>query len=270
MIDTDMSVSEKLERAGRLIKAATGESWGDGYTVTDMGAGIAEPGYGTEETVWVLGDWNPKRWLTDEERSAGLTLAQALTKAESLPVRLAEALERRVPGIELHWLDEWTTCDDCRQIFRTQADSYSWLMFGAFTEDGTYCANHLSFDDIAEEYINVPTKALTFPLNLEEEGFSLYGSRYENGWHPGQDDDPKAILAEALRSWREGIFKISSSGQFDIEFELWVRGERTYCQSLSAEDGSACFKELTEDEEIESGICVDCADRLSASEEGSE
>lgn len=254
--DTDMSLTEKLQRAHRLIKAATGEPYGDGYTVTDIGTGYAEPGY--RGTVWVLGNWNTKRRLSPEERSAGVKL----TNAESLPARLADALTRRVPGVELEWLDEWIQCDDCHRIFRSQPNSYSWQMYGLITESGdVLCADHLSFDDIAESYINVPTKALTFPLNLEEEGFSLYGSRYENGWHPGQNDEPSAILAEALRSWREGIFKISSSGQFDIEFELWVRGERVYCQS------PACFKELTDEDEIESGICADCAYKA---EEGSE
>lgn len=260
MIDTDMSLTEKLQRAHRLIKAATGQEWPDGELIKDFGAGIAEPGYGTDETVWVLGNWNTKRWLSPEERSAGVKL----TNEESLPARLAEALERRVPGVELHWLDEWTSCEDCARIFRTQPDSYGWLMYGAFTDNGIFCADHLSFDDIAESYINEPSRALTFPLNLEDEGFSLYGARYENGWHPGQNDEPEAILTEALRHWREGIFKISSSGQFDIEFELWVRGERIYCQSFCA--GTAEPVELEDEDEIESGICAECADRLSASE----
>ena len=49
------------EAAGRLIKVATGEEYGDGEVVTALAIGYAEPGYGTDETVVVLGNWNPPR-----------------------------------------------------------------------------------------------------------------------------------------------------------------------------------------------------------------
>ena len=81
-----MDIDKDYDRARRLIEAATGDEWGDGLTVTDIGVGNAEPGY-DEPGVWVMGDWNPKRWPRDDDAP--------LTAAESVGPRLARALETR-------------------------------------------------------------------------------------------------------------------------------------------------------------------------------
>lgn len=54
------------ENVRRLVRAATGEDYGDGYTVSNVVKGYAEPGYGTDDDLIVLGDWNPKRWTRTE------------------------------------------------------------------------------------------------------------------------------------------------------------------------------------------------------------
>lgn len=226
MISEDLRT--RLDRVARLVCAATGEEYGDGYTVTDYGIGISEPGYGDDETIWVLGNWNPKRFPRDDEPE--------LTKSENIGPRLAAALETYA-NAECHWLDEWIRCDDCSMIFRTQPDSYSWRMYGLITEAGAViCANDLTFDDIEEDYVNDPTRALTFDLDLAAEGFEVFpdpndhyrNGFYESGWHPGQNDKPEEILARAHSlGWEEGIFKIPSVGQFDIRFQLWVRNPET-------------------------------------------
>lgn len=206
-----------LDRTVRLIEAAYGEDWYNADIVTDYGVGIAEPGYGDEDTVWVLGDWNPKRWVREGDAP--------LTNEESKPVRLASALEKYA-GAELHWLDEWYRCENCYQIFRSQGDSYSWQMFGTVTEYGeVVCANCITFDDVEESYVNDPSKALTFDVDIEAEGFVQFNKdRYESGWYDGQTDDPKTILAQAhAQGWEEGIFVVSGVGQFDVHFDLWVR-----------------------------------------------
>lgn len=75
------------EKVSRLLTFALGEPYGDGYTVTDVIRGYAEPGYGSDDSVIVLGNWNPKRWPRDGE--------PALTPEENLGPRLADALDRK-------------------------------------------------------------------------------------------------------------------------------------------------------------------------------
>lgn len=263
--------AEQLARASRLVRAATGDDWGDGYIVTDMGIGIAEPGY-PEEAVWVAGNWNSKRFPRDSE--------PPLTLAESLPVRLAEALERRIPGIELLWLDEWLTCDQCHRAIRSQPDSYSWLPSYVATEDGYYCLDDITEDDI-DQYVNAPKKALTFTYPLAENGWQRYkpsieqagqvptyrdsdAVEFEAGWHPGQDAEPEQIYRQARADgWPEVIFSVDSSGQFDIAFSVWVRTARrctgSYCMTVPYPDRIP----LDAEEQAE-GICANCIEEADA------
>jgi hypothetical protein len=210
-------MQKTYERATRLIRAATGEEWGDGLVVDGIGIGIAEPGYGDDATVWAMGNWNPRRFRRDGE--------PPLSPVESLPERLADALTRQ--GVELLWLDEWIECDECQRAFRCEPDSYSWQMFGVITEDGTtLCADHVDWETVEDEAINNPRYAIrdTLPIDLESEGFTRHNGTFENGWwHPGQDDDPVAILNELRKEWGEVVFRVSGVGQFDIAFEVWTR-----------------------------------------------
>jgi len=213
-----METSTQTDRARRLITAATGEEYGDGYIVTDLGVGISEPGYGDEKTVWVTGNWNPKRWWKENE--------PPLTLEESLPARLGEALHKYAEA-EILWLDEWITCQTCFHVFRIEADSYSWEMFGVLFEDGPICGNCLEWSDLEETYANNPRMAVPRFIDLEAEGFVKHNGQYSNGWYPGQDDNPTAIF-EALKAdgWTEVVFKLDYVGMFDLGFSAWVR-ERT-------------------------------------------
>lgn len=206
-----------LEKARRLVKFATGEEWGDGEIVSDIGIGIVEPGYGDNETVWALGNWNPKRWVRDGDAP--------LNGEESLPERLGEALERI--GAEVHWSDEWLSCGECGRIFRSEPDSYTWKFQGVITEHGgVYCFDHATEDleTLIEQYVNQPTRAITLDVDLSEIGFEQFNGRFESGWHPGQNDKPEEIDKRAAREgWLERVFLIDDVGQFDIRFSLWVR-----------------------------------------------
>lgn len=95
------------------------------------------------------------------------------------------------------------------------------------------CAEDVTYDDIESDYVNEPNRALTFDIDLAAEGFTLFEDptadtwkqgTYESGFHHGQNDSPPDILARAhSQGWDQGIFKIPSVGQFDLEFQLWVR-----------------------------------------------
>lgn len=207
-----------LERAHRLIKAATGEPYGDGDMVTDICIGYAEPGYGDNESIVVFGNWNDKTWKNP-------------TRAERLSSRLFDALERI--GVNCEWLDEWFSCCECQRAMRTQADSYSWTMFGSYCVDGYVCQDCMLEDVGAylEDYINDSDKAITWATgkDLEAVGFEQWApndpQEYESGWYPGQTDDPKAILTEVQEAMpdSETVFLIDSVGQFDIRFSAYVR-----------------------------------------------
>lgn len=210
-----------LERVRKVLETALGEDWYNQYRIaeiTDYGLGIAEPGYWGEGPVWILGNWNPKRFRQHEGEPA-------ITEWEMIPTRLAEIFERI--GVFTGWLDEWARCDDCLRIFRIEPNSYSWKKFGLVTEEGSVlCGDCVTYDNIEPSYVNNPDLAITFDIDLSEEGYEPFNGRFESGWHPGQNDNPKEILERALTYWEEGIFKIDSTGQFDISFSLWVRNSK--------------------------------------------
>lgn len=216
---------ETLEKARRLVRAATGEDYGDGYTVTDICVGYAEPGYGTDEAVIVFGNWNTKRYAREGDAP--------LTKEETLPARLAEALERF--GIETEWLDEWVRCGECYRAMRTQADSYTWKMYGAYVEDAAeyICADCLRKDlaSTLAEYINDTARCVTFlgARDLEEDGWSQYAPNhphtYQNGWHEGMDDRPEDVFAQirAEMPTADVLFLLDEASQFYISFSAWTK-----------------------------------------------
>jgi hypothetical protein len=50
---------------------------------------------------------------------------------------------------------------------------------------------------------------------------------FENGFRPGQNDDPASILASLLTNDPNGryIFVIDEQGQFDIDFSVYRKNE---------------------------------------------
>lgn len=214
-----------LERVTRAIRAGTGEEYGDGYVVTDVAVGYAEPGYGADDTVIVFGNWNPKRWPRADE--------EPLAKADNLGPRLADAIEHA--GGQTEWLDEWGQCADCHRAMRTAADSYGWTMFGAWSDDELMCADCLKRDleSNLSDYIDATDRAVTWcsKEDLRAAGWTQYAPddphTYESGWHPHQTDDPTTILATIKREnpTLMVLFHIDDVGQFDIRFSAFTKEE---------------------------------------------
>ncbi len=201
---------ETLNRAQRLVRAATGENYGDGEMVTDIGIGMVRE---SDQTVWVSGNWNPSRFLREGD--------EPLTNTENLPERLGNALEGI--GVETLWSDEWQRCIECARAIRTEPNSYSWTADYINTEDGLICSDDADFSDIEEEAVNNHRYAVPTWFDLVAEGFERFNGVFENGWDEGQTDDPEEILERAHSEFSEGVFQISSVGQFDIRFTLYVR-----------------------------------------------
>lgn len=213
------------ELAARLVEIATGETWGDGEVVTDVLHGYADPRYGAEDATIVLGNWNPKRYPREGDAP--------LSKVENLGPRLARALER--VGAEVEWLDEWAQCSECYRAIRTEPDSYSWVPKYTWLGDDIVCGSCLLEDPAgsidAGDYINNADKAITWAEGptLAAMGWTQWAPgdprQFQNGWHPGQDDNPAAILAEVLAAdeTAEVVFLIDATGQFDVRFSAYTR-----------------------------------------------
>jgi len=182
-----------------------------------------EPGYGSSTTTGViLGNYwcRCDRVLKDDG-------TPNLHGVDLHYPRIFAALEDA--GIELEWEDEWIE-DEAGRAWRTQADSYSWQSSILFTEYGDILTPHDGLDAWLEEVVDNPRRALSGHVwsvgDLEEARFSAWNGTYENGWHPGQTDDPEAITREirdALGDDVEIVFYIGSVGQFDIAFTAWTR-----------------------------------------------
>ena len=91
------------------------------------------------------------------------------------------------------------------------------------------------FKDTIEWYLNDSDKALhsvALPA-LEAEGFKCrekeesYCERFETGFHPGQNDDPRDVEKWLQKEMpeHEFIFVINSSGQFDVKWSVYIRKE---------------------------------------------
>lgn len=224
-----MSTLTTYDKVSRLIEYATGERHGDGYIVTDVISGYAEPGYPSgDDVVIVLGDWNDKIRYVDGVREV----------LDDFPSRLARSLER--VGAELEWLDEWYSCSGCFRAVRSTENSYHWKPAYLWTDNGPVCHECAigdgedaltAYGDEREGYINNPQKCVTWcePEHVESFGFVKWEpgnpQTYENGWHPGQTDDPKVIFDVILEAHptAEVIFFLDESSQFYVRFSAYVR-----------------------------------------------
>lgn len=226
-----------MELASRLVEIATGEPWGDGCVVTDIIHGYASPRYGLRDATIVLGNWNT-RDKYDPTRET------PLTKDETLPARLARVLER--VGAEVEWLDEWTSCSECYRAIRTKPDSYGWKPEFAWLGDCDIVCSACLLEDVAGSidaggYVNDPTRAITWcsDAELERAGWTQWAPDriLENGWHPGQDDDPAKVLEEIRRETSaDVVFRIQDAGQFDVKFRAYTRDADTEAEAEAEAD----------------------------------
>ena len=160
----------------------------------------AEPGYTDPKAGVLLGNWN------------------------HCSRRVADLLEKA--GYELEWEDEWTDCSMCYRAVRTSPDCYSWQRSYVLLHDSELICHEcmLADEDLMKEWLE----------ELENNHRQAVRSWVENGWHPGQDDDPEEILEQALTEKPDGkfLFRISGVGQFDVDFELWQKAEAVQTEEV--------------------------------------
>jgi hypothetical protein len=180
--------------------------------------GYAEPGYDDPPSGLIaFGDWNV----------VSRYVGRKFQTIDDTPARLSKRLDRL--GVELAWVDEWTCCDGCGKAVRTKPNSYSWRP--SYIDDGCgtlICGECLRADPA--EYLRAlegrSNACLTVDIDLEQCGYVLVEAGFEQGLYGGQAADP-TLIAEALRE--QGVtrflFKLDHSGQFDIDFSVWVHAE---------------------------------------------
>lgn len=199
--------------------------YGDGYVVMDVVHGYAEPGYGSDESVVVLGNWNPKRFPRGDDAP--------LTDDENVGPRLADRLVEA--GADIEWYDEWATCGECYRAVRVHGDSYSWKPYYVMGEGELTCADCAvaDLDTYLAGLVNNPDNCVTFcgPAELTEAGWEQYApgdpQQYQNGWHRGMNDNPHDILDAILgeNPDAEVVFLLDANSQFYTEFSAWVKVE---------------------------------------------
>lgn len=187
----------------------------EGTHLFDTANEYGEPGYRADGMIF-LGDW----WCRCDKYDC-------LHGLEMHHPRLWAAMEEA--GHEFEWHDEWMVDYETSKAYRTCGDSYSWTPSFVLTDDCEMLTPDSDVEAMTDWAINCADRALTHTLvdssALVEAGWSQYGGELENGWYPGQTDDPRKIL-EALREeeqWRDVLFYISGTGQFDTRFKVYVR-----------------------------------------------
>ncbi len=167
-----------------------------------------------------VGDWNTiTRYDEDVRRYVDV---------DDTPKRLGEALE--AIGFQLDWSDTTSTCDDCGKLVQTEPDSYGWRA-KFITGDGFLrCLECVESDPV--EYLESiegnPRTACVHGIDPAKHGYVCVKDRMENGFHDGQDDDPK-VVAAALRERgvERFLFQIDDVGQFDLRFSVYVHESET-------------------------------------------
>lgn len=212
--------ADRIVQAGiRAAKTSTGRCYIEEITLCT--AGYAEPGYTDPESgVIAFGNWN-KVTRYDPETREFVTL-------DTAPQRVGDLLQRI--GVELEWSDEWYTCDDCGKAVRCQPDSYGWQASYWFHEGcGVYCHECVKKDP--EEYLEAFEGKSKSCITIEgidpaDHGYTLLEGGFENGWHGGQNADPK-VIAKSLRALgvNRFLFRLDSVGQFDLEFSVYVHND---------------------------------------------
>jgi hypothetical protein len=176
------------------------------------------------ETYVIFDDWNSLNKFVKEVKSV-----------LGIPEENKDYEIERELDVSFVFSDEYTTCSDCNHIIRTSPTHYGWqpdfYIGDGFIVCGECFRGESDYQEAyIEERINNPKNALQGDLitedNLQELGFAKFNTdSYESGLHYGQNDDPEKIYNNLKENYEDVLFKITSTGQFDIDFDVWVRGE---------------------------------------------
>ncbi len=214
MSDANEEIARKAERAvaAAIRGAKTGQGRSRCEEVELHYAGYAERGYSSKSGLVATGDWNT---ITDFKGGQSRPV-------DEMPALLAARLEAL--GVEIEWSDEWMTCSHCGKLVRSQGDSYGWKPSYVMGDGECTCLECVDPVEHLAALEGNPKSANTIDtIDPAQHGYVLVEAGFENGWHPGQDADPK-VIAQALEAQgiERFVFQIDSNGQFDTRFSVYV------------------------------------------------
>lgn len=130
-------------------------------------------------------------------------------------------------GYTLDWRDGVCSCGGCGKAIQTQPSHYGWKPEYVMGDGDILCESCVEEDPsyLLDDLRGNEYKALTLDgIDLADHGYTRVEQTFENGFHPGQDDSPKAIARNLReRGVEDFIFSLDSVGQFDARFSVWVR-----------------------------------------------
>ena len=133
-------------------------------------------------------------------------------------------VDELLKGYEIEWSDEWTQCYDCGLALRISPDSYCWQPSKFDTDDGTYCKDCIDMEAYLESLEGNPRRALNDHINPADYGYVKLEENFENGWHPGQNDNPCDIYERLMEQGRKRLlFNVDEVSQFYIVFSVWEK-----------------------------------------------
>lgn len=213
-----MPIHDQIDRiiAAGITAAKTNEGRSRIDCIQFCHAGYAEPGYDDPRSgVIAFGNWNDVSKWNEAERKFEST--------DDAPGRVAKLLEKL--GVDLEWSDEWLFCNDCGKAVRSSPTSYGWKQSFSEIDGSISCCNCITENPTAylESMEGNSRRCVTLDIDLAEQGYVLLEGGFENGFHYGQDADPK-VIGDALETQgiSRFIFRLDSTGQFDMSFSVWV------------------------------------------------
>jgi hypothetical protein len=210
MVQTELfDVGERVHLSRIELLIAIAEKYGHDIQTA---VGCCEPGY--DDKPVAMSNWNDDSHYVDGNR---------VVNNDVMP-RLSELFEKL--GYSVEWEDEWSTCEDCGKVFRTQPDSYSWKpSYAAIGDCSLACHNCIrnAPSDYVEGLNGNPDVCDTIGIDLEQFGYELFQDGYESGWY-GIEDKPVKIAKELERKGiRDYIFVLDGNEQFRSCFSVWVK-----------------------------------------------
>jgi hypothetical protein len=191
-------IEDRADYLRQLERSATSELENMTYAQE-----YAEPGYAQPEKGILFADWNV------------------------FPRGLDTILERY--GYAIEWSDEWSMCEDCGRAFRTSPDSYSWQPSHIWEgECSLVCLDCADYPAYLESLENDPDACCMRSCDPSDYGYERLSDskEYENGFFPGQHDNPADILkALHAKGYRRIVFRLAKTSQFYVKFETWRKIE---------------------------------------------
>ncbi len=179
--------------------------------------GYKESGYSDPASgLIVCGNWNKVTEWDEESRR--------FDDLDTAPERLGNVLEKL--GVELEWSDEWTECEECCGLVRSEPDSYGWRPSYIVEDECSIVCQECADPETYLESIEENSGVINQLFDPDDNGYVLVEDYFENGFHQGQDASPQ-LIGELLTKagFSRWLFNLDGKGQFDIRFSVWLHKE---------------------------------------------